>query len=42
LLAPFCRSKLVILKEPDDLLNYFDRSELESERLDKTIAYEAW
>lgn len=42
LLSQKTRSKLVILNDPNDILTYFDRSEVESSRLDESIDYEEW
>ena len=42
LLSAKTRAKLVILKDPDDLLLHFDRDQVESFRLDKNIEYEQW
>ncbi|GMH82083.1 hypothetical protein TrST_g9738 [Triparma strigata] len=42
LLSKKTRAKIEVLKEPQDLLKFFDEAQLERERLDPDLVYEKW
>ncbi|GMH81431.1 hypothetical protein TL16_g08927 [Triparma laevis f. inornata] len=42
LLSKKTRAKIEVLKEPQDLLKFFDEAQLERERLDEEIMYDKW